>query len=217
MAKAKTNRLDNSADGRAAILARPYARVLTPDTEVGGYTAEILEFPGCYAEGDTADEALENLDRAADGWIAAALEMGQSIPSPRAERPYRGKVALRIPPSLHQKAARAAEMEGVSLNQFIVTALAETVGARCASTRGPKAILGLYHKASGSPWGLAISPSWAESLWPHLTGSCHVHSTGELRVIDKLHWQFGFRVADSGETVEDRSPFWTELAETAKG
>jgi len=34
------------------ILRKPYARVLVPD-ENGGFFAEILEFPGCFAEGET--------------------------------------------------------------------------------------------------------------------------------------------------------------------
>ncbi|KKM61029.1 hypothetical protein LCGC14_1535950, partial [marine sediment metagenome] len=38
------------------ILRKPYARVLIPD-ESGGYFAKILEFPGCYAEGETPNEA----------------------------------------------------------------------------------------------------------------------------------------------------------------
>jgi antitoxin HicB len=45
-----------------------------------------------------------------------------------AERTYSGKVNLRMPRSLHRDLARRAEEEGVSLNQFMVVALARTVG-----------------------------------------------------------------------------------------
>lgn len=63
------------------ILARPYARTVIPDPD-GGFTAEIVEFPGCIAMGDTAAEALEILEDVAADWIGAAIEQGQDIPEP---------------------------------------------------------------------------------------------------------------------------------------
>jgi len=64
------------------ILKRPYSRVLIPDNESGGYTAKILEFPGCVSEGETPNEAIANLEEAAVGWIEAVIESGQTIPEP---------------------------------------------------------------------------------------------------------------------------------------
>lgn len=61
------------------ILRKPYARVLIPD-ESGGYFAKILEFPGCYAEGETPNEAIQNLESVAESWIEATLGLGQDIP-----------------------------------------------------------------------------------------------------------------------------------------
>ncbi|MBV8452292.1 MAG: type II toxin-antitoxin system HicB family antitoxin [Deltaproteobacteria bacterium] len=52
-----------------AYLCLPYARVLTPE-ESGGYSAEMLEFPGCFAKGETADEAVHNLEEVAESWVA---------------------------------------------------------------------------------------------------------------------------------------------------
>ncbi len=121
--------MDGSPNTIKDYLKRPYARVLTPDAEYGGYTAEILEFPGCVTEGDTADEALENLEAAAEGWIEAALNANQRIPEPSDSQVYGGRVALRLPRSLHRRAAQMAEREGTSLNQFLVAAIAERVGA----------------------------------------------------------------------------------------
>lgn len=43
------------------------------------------------------------------------------------ERSYSGKVLVRLPSTLHRDLAEAAEEEGVSLNQFILGALAGTV------------------------------------------------------------------------------------------
>jgi predicted RNase H-like HicB family nuclease len=107
----------------------PYARVLTPDDETGTYTAEILEFPGCVAQGNTPEEAYEHLESAASGWIEAALNMGQEIPEPSDPYSYSGRIALRLPRGLHRRAAQMAERDGTSLNQFLVAAIAERVGA----------------------------------------------------------------------------------------
>lgn len=41
---------------------------------------------------------------------------------------------MRVPRSLHRKLSEEARREGVSLNQFVTVALAETVGVRQAQT-----------------------------------------------------------------------------------
>jgi predicted RNase H-like HicB family nuclease len=111
------------------ILKKPYARMVVPDTD-GTFTAEIVEFPGCIAVGDTAAEALSNLDEVAVDWIAATLEQGQDIPEPMEAAGFSGKLVLRMPKGLHKRATLWAERDGVSLNQFIVTCVAEQVGTR---------------------------------------------------------------------------------------
>jgi predicted RNase H-like HicB family nuclease len=118
------------ADKKSAkeYLALPYARIITP-AEEGGFAAEILEFSGCFAEGDTPTEAFHNLEEVAEAWIEAALEDGQEIPPPSINQGYAGKVALRLPRDLHRLASRKAVRDGVSLNQCLVTAIAAWVGA----------------------------------------------------------------------------------------
>src|ERR1700753_2809039 len=86
-------------------LKRPYARKLTPDVD-GGFVATIQEFPGCIAEGDTADEALTRLESAAQAWIEAQLAAGQDIPPPVDVMGYSGKIALRIPRGIHKQVAQ---------------------------------------------------------------------------------------------------------------
>jgi len=44
--------------------------VLEEDEEVGGYIVSCPSLPGCFSQGDTADEALENIKEA----IQACLE-----------------------------------------------------------------------------------------------------------------------------------------------
>lgn len=110
-------------------LKRPYTRMIIPDEQSGTFTAKIAEFPGCIAQGDSAQEAYVNLEEAARAWIEAALDLGQEIPSPGIDHEYSGKFALRLPKGLHRQAALAAEREGISLNQFIIYAVSEKMGA----------------------------------------------------------------------------------------
>jgi predicted RNase H-like HicB family nuclease len=116
-----------------AILKEPYTRILVPDTETGTYGAKILEFPGCVSQGDTPAEAYANLEDAAKSWLEATLGAGDTVPRPFTTGGYSGRVALRLPRSLHKQASQLAELEGTSLNQFIVAAVAEKVGATTAA------------------------------------------------------------------------------------
>ena len=109
-------------------LTEPYSRTLIPAGD-GTYFAEITEFRGCFAEGQTPDEAYTNLERVAESWIEAALSQGQEIPAPFAVHDFSGRIALRIPRSIHKQAAKFAEMDDTSLNQFFLAAIATRVGA----------------------------------------------------------------------------------------
>jgi predicted RNase H-like HicB family nuclease len=110
-------------------LRRPYARLVIPDAD-GSYFAEIVEFPGCFADGKTAAEALENLESVAIDWLNTIIAQGQDIPDPMDSNDFSGKLVLRMTKGLHKRAALWAGREGVSLNQFITTCLAEAVGER---------------------------------------------------------------------------------------
>ena len=63
----------------AEYLKRPYARLLFPEQD-GSWSAEILEFRGCFVTGDTAEEALQNLERVAESWILGMIAKGENIP-----------------------------------------------------------------------------------------------------------------------------------------
>lgn len=111
------------------ILSDQYARRLTPNPG-GGYTATIQEFPGVVAEGATADEALKNLESAAHSWMEAVRTSGQRVPEPVDLGGFSGKIALRLPRGLHKRAAEMASSEGVSLNQWLVSAIGHYLGSR---------------------------------------------------------------------------------------
>jgi len=110
------------------ILDKPYTRILIRNND-GSYTAQILEFSGCVAEGDTPDEAIDDLDKAASSWVEVAIEQSEIVPEPLASYGYSGKINLRLPKSIHKQAARLAKRDDVSLNQFFASAIAARVGA----------------------------------------------------------------------------------------
>lgn len=106
----------------------PYAIMLRPLTpeEGGGWYGEIPALPGCSSDGETVEEAISNLEEAMLLWIETAQELGRSIPQPDKDvNEYSGKFTLRLPRSLHRDLAREAELENVSLNQYILYVLAE--------------------------------------------------------------------------------------------
>jgi antitoxin HicB len=146
----------------AEFLKRPYARVVVPEAD-GSFTAEILEFPGCVASGDTPAEALSNVEEVALDWVAATLEQGQDVPEPLDHSKYSGKLVVRMTKGLHQRAARSAARDGVSLNQFIVTCIAEQVGARArpmmVHAQPIQATASLTLQFLGNA-ALAMSPAW---------------------------------------------------------
>lgn len=102
----------------AEYVARPYARVLTP-AEEGGYVVEVLEVPGAISQGETADEAVEMVNDALGLIIAVMLEDGEKIPEPVGFNEYSGRFNLRVSSDVHREAARRAQIEGVSLNQWV--------------------------------------------------------------------------------------------------
>lgn len=113
-------------------LLKPYARRFVPDEE-GGFVGSIHEFPGCIAEGDTIEEAACRLEDAAESWLTSQLHHAQAVREPVSFTGFSGKIALRIPRGLHKQASELAELEGTSLNQLLVSAIAVYVGGICAA------------------------------------------------------------------------------------
>jgi predicted RNase H-like HicB family nuclease len=112
-------------------LSLPYTIVLRRDLQDAIVIARVEELPGCSAHGDSEQEALSNLRENMQDWIADCLEAGEPVPEPVEEVDLpSGKWLQRVPRSLHLKLIRIADREGVSLNQFVTSALAEAVGGK---------------------------------------------------------------------------------------
>ena len=94
----------------------------------GGYFIQIEDLPGCYSQGETAEEAMEMIEEARQLWLESAYEDELDIPLPRENEEYSGKFNVRFPKSLHRKLDQMADREGISLNQLLVSTLSKAVG-----------------------------------------------------------------------------------------
>jgi len=114
----------------------PYAVIVEQwDDGKGPYwVARIAELPHCLIHADTPEEAIKEIQEVKMDWIKSNLERGLLIPEPR-PRKYSGQIRLRISPSLHRLLTYRAEMEGMSLNQYMATSLAMSVGITKEPTR----------------------------------------------------------------------------------
>jgi predicted HicB family RNase H-like nuclease len=70
--------------------------------------------------GTTVDELEADFRAAIDIYLAVCAKRRE-----RPEKPYSGKMLLRVPPELHASAAIAAEASGTSLNQWAIHVLEE--------------------------------------------------------------------------------------------
>ncbi len=109
----------------------PYAVKVVP--KEGGYFAQVEELPGCTAWAESLEGLWSAVEQAKLRWIEDALQRHKHIPQPgegeeESLKNYSGRLLLRMPRSLHRDLADRSHLEGVSLNQFIVIALARAVG-----------------------------------------------------------------------------------------
>ena len=59
--------------------------VLYPDLEDGGFVAEVPSLPGCVSQGETRQQAIENIREAIDLWIKTAKRMKIKVPPDKLE------------------------------------------------------------------------------------------------------------------------------------
>jgi len=55
--------------------------ILEPDLEEGGYVVSRPSLPGCYSQGDTVEEALENIKEAIEAYVESLKKHGEPIPA----------------------------------------------------------------------------------------------------------------------------------------
>jgi len=116
-----------------------------------GFIAIARDLPGCSAFGNTQAEAVSEIRAAIEAWQAAAREANNPIPEPtrRADDALpNGRILLRVPRSLHASLIECAKMEGVSLNQHLVSVLSFSVSTTLY--RQTQKIIASTHFVQGS-------------------------------------------------------------------
>lgn len=81
-----------------------------------------LRRDGISYEGSSAEEIKNDFEESIDFYLKSCKEDGVEP-----EKPYNGKILLRLPTGLHGEAAEKAEKAGLSLNEFIVRAISSAV------------------------------------------------------------------------------------------
>ncbi len=96
--------------------------------EGGGFAISFPDLPGCWSDGATPEQAIENGRDALVSWLAVATEFGDEISRPFST--VSGRFVQRVPRSLHAELIARAKAEGVSLNTLVVSLVAEGIGRR---------------------------------------------------------------------------------------
>ena len=97
-----------------------------------GKTEWCVEYPdlkGCVGGGDTIEEAIADAQATKSVYLSYLKEEGIELPVPKDEGSLpSGKIALRVPKTTHKQLLENAQMDGVSLNTYINTAISEKIG-----------------------------------------------------------------------------------------
>ncbi len=110
-------------------LKLPYTMTVQyQDEQSGYYVAGYLELPDLTMTGSTPEEAIRELLLEAPEWFELNIKSGYKIPLPSRPSKYSGRINFRMPKQLHAKVAAIAQKEGVSLNQYLLSAVAQAAG-----------------------------------------------------------------------------------------
>lgn len=81
-----------------------------------GHIAGIKDIVGFH--GESVTELQKAFKEAVEDYLETCAAVGKTP-----QKPYSGKLMLRIPPQLHASIAQAAQLRGQSINQWISRAL----------------------------------------------------------------------------------------------
>jgi antitoxin HicB len=94
------------------------------------FIARVPALPGCLAHAGTAEKAAHEAEVAAGLILDVMKEDGRTPPPIDAVADYSGQLRLRLPKSLHEAVSQLATAEGVSINTFMLSLIAEGCGRR---------------------------------------------------------------------------------------
>lgn len=93
-----------------------YTAVVEFDADLRSFTGHVIDLRDeIYFEGSSVEELETSMKRAVDHYLSVCAKRGEEP-----ERPFSGKLNLRLGTNLHRAAALAAAAEGESLNNWLV-------------------------------------------------------------------------------------------------
>lgn len=105
-----------------------YMGVVEFDPELRMFTGHVVDLRDeIYFEGDSVEALEASMQRAVNHYLSVCEQRGEEP-----ERPFSGKLNLRLGSDLHRAAALAAAAEGESLNNWLVRVV------ESAAKGGPK-------------------------------------------------------------------------------
>ena len=91
------------------------------DDEAGLFHGEVLDLKDVVTfQGTSVEELKRAFKDSIDDYLAFCQERGEEP-----DKPFSGRLMLRLPPSLHRSVYVRAQREGKSLNQWITETLAQ--------------------------------------------------------------------------------------------
>jgi predicted HicB family RNase H-like nuclease len=94
------------------------------DTDAGVIRGRVIGLKDVITfQGSTVEEARAAFAESVDDYLAFCAERGE-----RAEKPFSGKLLVRLDPNLHRELSMTAEKSGMSLNSLVVEVLTKTRG-----------------------------------------------------------------------------------------
>lgn len=143
--------------------------VRTGEGPAVAWRADVEELPNCSARGATPEEAVRRVWAAADRAPGPQREQVEDDAQPKAPPQHSGKLLVRMPATLHDELAQAAEREGVSLNQLITGVLAGAVEWRAndepQTTRAVSTTPRAEFKLSGRVLRIALAANFVVVLF----------------------------------------------------
>lgn len=109
-----------------------YTGVVEFDPELALFTGHVIDLRDeIYFEGESVEELTASMRRAVDHYLSVCEARGEEP-----ERPFSGKLNLRLGPDLHRAAAVAAAAEGESLNTWLTRLVESAAGPLLVRERG---------------------------------------------------------------------------------
>jgi predicted RNase H-like HicB family nuclease len=117
-----------STDSWGSEMVSKYSTLVQWSEDDRAFIATVSEFPHLSSFGDTPEEAVEELRGVIEDVLDIMEQEGTKPPVPEELPRSSGQFRVRMPRSLHQRLVERARVEDASLNQLVVSILAEKVG-----------------------------------------------------------------------------------------